>query len=240
LSPPLTPAQALCLQAVTFWVRAVRSRKGEIGFVDDDGIEWSAITAEQCASFISEKMFCDLSPKTCQASLRRLEEIGLVVRQKKFLNGWKHTFHYTLPDKPEVSIVLVGGNKSIPTDVSNQSTSTSPSTNQTKNPLRSIKEADDQSPRAQSPPKDLSHLGVVRHPRRSPEDTKAGVNGNQYQPPNNASGDHGVISHVEQVSSLKLLSEIERTTLDDLGAPDLKTDPTAYLNWVMDRLERQK
>ena len=238
MSPPLTPAQALCLQAVTFWVRAVRSRKGEIGFVDDDGIAWSAITAEQCASFISERMLCDLSPKTCQASLRRLEQIGLVVRQKKFLNGWKHTFHYTLPDKPEVSIVLVGENKSIPTDGQKLTTSINPSTNQTKNPFRSIEEADDQSPMAQSPPSSPK----PRHPviRRSPEDSKASVNGNPHKPPNDSSEDHGVISHVEQVSSLKLLSEIERTTLNDLGAPDLKTDPTAYLNWVMDRLERQK
>lgn len=243
MSPSLTPAQALCLQAVTFWVRAVRSRKGEIGFVDDDGVAWSAITAEQCASFISERMLCDLSPKTCQASLRRLEQIGLVVRQKKFFGGWKHTYHYALPDRPEVRVALIGGNKSKSTDVSNQSTSINPSINQTKNSLGSIKEADDQSPKAQSSPQetkpDLSHLGVVRHPRRSPEDEKASVNENLYKAPNNASDDHGVISHVELVPSRKLLGEIEKATLNEMGVPDIKINPAAYLNFVMSRKEKQ-
>ena len=132
MPPPLTPAQALCLQAVTFWVRAVRARKGDIGLIDDDGVAWSSITAEQCAAFIHERMLCDLSPKTCQNALKRLEQIGLLVRQKKFLSGWKHTYHYSLPEGREVVFVLNGGSETNPNKGTKPTPSNNPSTNPSK------------------------------------------------------------------------------------------------------------
>lgn len=231
MPPTLSSTQALVLMCVTWFLR-INRKKGQ---------NCTTITALQVSEWLMEKFGADVQQKAAQNALRFLTVHGRLIRMDHKVSGWKTIYRYSLPtEDAEVPVVFLDRKA----EVHEQGPSHGPNhpslpNTTNKNKINPIKESSEvHAPQCVEP---SPSLPKPKHPviRRSPEDEKAGVNGNPYQSPNKASGDHGVISHVDQLASRKLLSEIERTTLDDLGAPDLKTNPTAYLNWVMDRRERQ-
>ncbi len=254
----MTPVESLCLQCIKHWIRIVQHNKGSCGEIDRQGTAWTRCSATEVASWIGEHFEAEVSPRSCQNALRSLEESGRVNRQKRQVNRWTQAYSYSLPttgqsNTPQTTDQLVPSDQSdVPKQANHSYRSTYLSTK--KSAVGSKQETDIdvdglQVPKAQEPTSQDKPKPRHQVIRRSSEDEKATVDRHPYQSPINSSGDapqasqghseSGIIDDVHAVESHRLLSEIERTTLDDLGAPDLKINPTAYLNWVMDRREKQ-
>ena len=224
------------------WFLRINRKKGK---------DYTTVTAQQVAEWIGEKFGADVQPKAAQNALRFLTVHGRLIRMDHKVSGWKTIYRYSLPHMDtEVPVVFLDKD----TEVHEQGPSQGPngpplinSTNKNKiNPIKTSSEVHAPQCVEPSPSSARPKHPVIRMPSG---DTKPTVDMNTYQSPNQSSqsplqpsevsSKSGVIGDVQSVESHRLLSEIERATLDDMGAPDLKTNPTAYLNWVMDRRERQ-
>jgi hypothetical protein len=224
------------------WFLRINRKKGK---------DYTTVTAQQVAEWIGEKFGADVQPKAAQNALRFLTVHGRLIRMDHKVFGWKKIYRYSLPHKDtEVPVVFLDRDADVHEQGPSHGPDGPPFINPTnKNKINPIKESREvHAPQCVEPSPSSTK---PRHPviRRPSDDSKATVDMDTHQSPTKASGDaprttqepskSGVIGDVQSVESHRLLSEIERATLDDLGAPDLKTNPTAYLNWVIDRRERQ-
>ena len=252
----MTPVEALCLLCIKHWIRIVEYKNGFCGEIDGRGVAWTRCSATEVARWIGEHLEADVSSRQCQNALRSLEESGRVIREKRWVNKWTQAYSYALPTTDQSSSPEKV-NRPLTTDqliehpeANHSYRSTSLSTK--KSAVGSIEENDVDGlhvPMAQETTSSDQSPEPERHGivRRHPESSKASVNKSTYELPNSVSGDHtlttdetskpGVIGDVQPIESHRLLSEIEKATLGELGAPDLKTDPSGYLNWVLDRRE---
>ena len=241
MPPALSSTQALVLMCVTWFLR-INRKKGQ---------NYTTITALQVSEWLMEKFGADVQQKAAQNALRFLTVHGRLIRMEHKVSGWKTIYRYSLPtEDAEVPVVFLDRDAQVHEQGPSQGPDDPPLINPTnKNKINPIKESCEvHAPQCVEPSPSSTK---PRHPiiRRPSDDSEPTVDMNTHQSPNQSSqsplqptevsSKSGIIGDVQSVESHRLLSEIERATLDDLGAPDLKTNPTAYLNWVMDRRERQ-
>ena len=102
----LTPSQALCLSCVTYWVRVVKKKQGSCGLIDESGRAFTHVTAQQVSEWIEANYKAHVSTKSAQLNLKRLVELGFLVREKKHLQEWKSTYLYALGEGNEVTCAV--------------------------------------------------------------------------------------------------------------------------------------
>jgi hypothetical protein len=225
------------------WFLRINRKKGK---------DYTTVTAQQVAEWIADKFGADVQPKAAQNALRFLTTHGRLIRMDHKVSGWKTIYRYSLPvQDAEVPVVFLDKDTEVHEQGPLPGPNRPPLTNSNKrNKIHSIKEAGEVlAPKCVDPQPTQEQKW---HPviRKHPETPKPSANKNPYQSPNDVPDDledttqgssgSGVINDVQPIESSRLLSDIEKTTLSDLGAPDMKSNPAAYLNWAMTRLEKTK
>ncbi len=252
----MTPVEALCLACINHWLRIVRHKNGSCGEIDADGTAWTRCSATEVAAWIKKEFDADVSARQCQNALRSLEGSQRVIREKRWVNKWTQAYSYALPTTDQSSSpppVDQQVTQDQPTehervDLSYGSTSSSPDESAVVAAVQRPEAQDTQLPDWAKPQPERH--GVVRCPKSVPVAPKPDAGMDQQttaieasRTDEGASGGHvesGRIADVEDLTSHRLLGNIERATLKQMGVPDVKTDPAAYLNWVMNRREKQQ
>lgn len=81
----LTPLESLCFEQVTFWVGVVARNNGKSGRVVA-GTPWTRLPAKDLVANLTERLpLLFVTVRQVRAALRRLVELGLVVREQFWL-----------------------------------------------------------------------------------------------------------------------------------------------------------